>query len=114
MAILTRNVREVVDVFVSTFGFTFAGVYTREDGPHKPSPAGVLALCAKMGAAPAETLVVGDYKFDILAGRAAGCQTALVLSTHNPTPEELPDWGPPDLVVSSLRELLPRFAAERG
>ena len=108
-AILTRNVREVVDTFTRTFGFSFAGVYTREDGPHKPSPAGVLVLCAKMGVAPAETLVVGDYKFDILAGRAAGCRTALVLSTHRPTPEELPEWGPPDLVVESLRELLPCF-----
>ena len=109
MAILTRNVREVVDVFVSTFGFAFAGIYTREDGPHKPSPVGVLALCAKMGVSPAETLVVGDYKFDILAGRAAGCTTALVLGADRPSPDELPDWGPPDLVVQSLRELLPRF-----
>ena len=110
-AILTRNVREVVEIFARTFGFSFAAVYTREDGPHKPSPAGVFALCEKMGAAPAETLVVGDYKFDILAGRAAGCSTALVLGTHRPTPEELPDWGPPDLVITSLRELLPRFAS---
>jgi len=108
-AILTRNVREVVDAFVRTFGFVFAAIYTREDGPPKPSPAGVLALCAAMGAAPADTLVVGDYKFDILAGRDAGCATALVLSTHRPTLAELPDWGPPDVVVSSLRELLPRF-----
>jgi len=38
-AILTRNVREVVETFSSTFGFSFAAVYTREDGPHKPSPA---------------------------------------------------------------------------
>jgi HAD superfamily hydrolase (TIGR01509 family) len=108
-AILTRNVREVVDTFARAFGFHFAAVYTREDGPHKPSPAGVFALCEKMGVAPAETLVVGDYKFDILAGRAAGCATVLVLGTHRPTSEELPEWGPPDLVVASLRELLPRF-----
>jgi HAD superfamily hydrolase (TIGR01509 family) len=108
-AILTRNVREVVDKFTETFGFSFAGIYTREDGPHKPSPVGVLALCAKMGATPADTLVVGDYKFDILAGRAAGCPTVLVLGAHRPSPEELPEWGPPDLVVESLRELLPRL-----
>jgi HAD superfamily hydrolase (TIGR01509 family) len=109
-AILTRNVREVVDTFTRMFGFTFAAVYTREDGPHKPSPAGVFALCQQMGVPPAETLVVGDYKFDILAGRAAGCPTALVLGAHKPTLEELPEWGPPDVVVTSLRELLPRFA----
>jgi HAD superfamily hydrolase (TIGR01509 family) len=108
-AILTRNVREVVDTFTRTFGLSFAAVFTREDGPPKPSPAGVLALCAAMGAAPADTLVVGDYKFDILAGRRAGCPTALVTTTHAPTAAELPDWGPPDVVVASLRELLPRF-----
>jgi HAD superfamily hydrolase (TIGR01509 family) len=111
-AILTRNVREVVDTFARTFGFSFAAVYTREDGPPKPSPAGVLALCEQMRAAPAETLVVGDYKFDILAGRRAGCPTALVTTTHAPTPDDLADWGPPDVVVSSLRELLPRFWPE--
>jgi HAD superfamily hydrolase (TIGR01509 family) len=109
-AILTRNVREVVDAFVAKFGFVFAGAYTREDGPHKPSPAGVLTLCELMGTPPHETLVVGDYKFDILAGRSAGCPTALVTSTHAPPAEELADWGPPDVVVGSLRELLPRFA----
>ena len=108
-AILTRNVREVVDAFSRAFGLSFAAVYTREDGPHKPSPAGVLALCEKMGVAPAETLVVGDYKFDILAGRDAGCVTALVTTTHDPASHELAEWGPPDVVVGSLRELLPRF-----
>jgi HAD superfamily hydrolase (TIGR01509 family) len=108
-AIITRNVREVVDTFAATFGFSFAGIYTREDGPHKPAPDGVLALCGIMGTAPADTLVVGDYKFDILAGRDAGCRTALVLSTHRPTPEELPAWGPPDLVVASLREITSRL-----
>jgi HAD superfamily hydrolase (TIGR01509 family) len=108
-AILTRNIREVVDAFVRTFGFSFAAVYTREDGPHKPSPAGVFALCEKMGVTPAETLVVGDYKFDILAGRDAGCATVLVTTTHAPAPHELPEWGPPDVVIASLRELLPRW-----
>jgi phosphoglycolate phosphatase-like HAD superfamily hydrolase len=62
-----------------------------------------------MRVAPAHTLVVGDYKFDILAGRAAGCSTALVLGATQPSAAELPDWGPPDVVVTSLRDLLPRY-----
>ena len=108
IAILTRNVREVVEAFARMFTFQFHAVYTREDGPPKPSPAGALSLCRAMGVAPAHTLAVGDYKYDVMAGRDAGCRTVLVdregLAAH-----ELVDWGSPDLVVKSLRELLPLF-----
>jgi HAD superfamily hydrolase (TIGR01549 family) len=102
--ILTRNTREAVELFMRRFDLAFHGVYTREDGPVKPSPSGVLALCRGFAIDPADTLVVGDYKFDILAGRAAGCRTALVIAEP---PRELTAWGPPDRVIASLRELLP-------
>jgi len=39
MGILTRNIREVVQTFARTFALRFNAVYTREDGPPKPSPA---------------------------------------------------------------------------
>ena len=61
-----------------------------------------------MGVAPAETLAVGDYKYDVIAGRDAGCRTVLV-SREPLAAHELADWGSPDLVVESLRELLPLF-----
>jgi HAD superfamily hydrolase (TIGR01509 family) len=105
--ILTRNVRVAVEHFCARFGFQFAGTYTREDGPHKPAPDGVLHLCAGFAVPPARTLTVGDYKFDVMAGRAAGTHTALV--TPSP-PADLAAWGSPDLVVASLRELLPLWA----
>jgi HAD superfamily hydrolase (TIGR01509 family) len=108
MAILTRNVREVVDAFARMFAFSFHAIYTREDGPPKPSPAGALSLCQAMGVAPAQTLAVGDYKYDVIAGRDAGCRTALV-SPVALSARELGEWGSPDLVVRSLRELLPLF-----
>jgi len=101
-------VREVVDTFARMFTFRFHAVYTREDGPPKPSPAGALSLCRAMGVAPAQTLAVGDYKYDVMAGRDAGCRTALV-SRNALAPHELAEWGSPDLVVKSLRELLPLF-----
>ena len=108
IAILTRNVREVVETFARMFTFQFHAIYTREDGPPKPSPAGALSLCRSMGVDPAHTLAVGDYKYDVMAGRDAGCRTVLVtrdsLAAH-----ELVAWGSPDLVVTSLRELLPLF-----
>lgn len=102
--ILTRNTRLAVRRFVDRFAIEVAGAFTREDGPPKPSPAGVLALCGNFGVAPPQTLTVGDFKFDVLAGRAAGSRTALV--TPEP-PQNLDEWGPPDLVVASLRDLLP-------
>jgi len=108
ISILTRNVREVVDTFARMFTFEFHAIYTREDGPPKPSPAGALSLCRAMGVEPAHTLAVGDYKYDVIAGRDAGCRTVLV-DRDGLAANELVDWGSPDLVVKSLRELLPLF-----
>ena len=103
VAILTRNMREAVDAFIRRFDFGFQAIYTREDGPPKPSPHGARVLCEALGSAPAQTLAVGDYKFDVIAARGAGCKTALV---RHPAPDDLADWGSPDLVVPSLRHLL--------
>ena len=120
-AILTRNIREVVETFVRKFalGESFAhegslrtplriAAYTREDGPPKPAPDGVLHLCRAFGVAPAQALVVGDFSFDIVAGRVAGCRTALV--TAEPI-DDAEAWGSPDLIVRSLRQLIPIWAA---
>jgi HAD superfamily hydrolase (TIGR01549 family) len=107
-AILTRSVRDAVDAFSRRFGFRFPAVYTREDGPPKPSPHGARMLCRSLGVLPADTLAVGDYKYDVFAGRDAGCRTALVARDADGI-EDLADWGSPDIVVRSLRELLPLF-----
>lgn len=105
--ILTRNTRDVVDLFCTRFALRFDAVYTREDGPPKPAPDGVLELCAALAVAPERSLVVGDYKFDVLAGRAAGARTALVVPSP---PDDLAAWGSPDFVVASLRELMHLWA----
>jgi len=101
--ILTRNMRVAVEHFCQRFDFQFGGIYTREDGPAKPSPHGVLELCARFGVTPVDAVTVGDFKFDVMAGRAAGTRTVLVAPEP---PDDLEAWGAPDLVVPSLRELL--------
>ena len=108
MSILTRNMRDAVTAFTRRFKLTFVSVYTREDGPPKPSPHGAALLCRAMGIPAAETLAVGDYKYDVIAARSAGCRTALV---SHPPPDDLTAWGSPDMVVRSLRELVPLWAA---
>ena len=92
IAILTRNVREVVETFARMFTSHFHAVYTREDGPPKPSPEGALSLCRGDGRGAVGTLAVGGSEYIVIAGRDAGCRTVLVdregLAAH-----ELVEWG---------------------
>lgn len=116
VAIMTRNMRDAVDAFIDRFGhqsgFAFRGIYTREDGPPKPSPHGARRLCQALGVAPADTVAVGDYKYDVIAARDAGCRTVLVRDPP-PAAADLADWGTPDLIVGSLRALLPLWRPAR-
>ena len=102
VAILTRNVRDAVEDFLRRFDLRVRAAYTREDGPPKPSPEGVLELCRTFGLQPQQVWMVGDYTYDVIAGREAGCRTALVLA---PVPTDLAEWGAPDVAVPSLRAL---------
>ena len=47
--------------------------------PLKPDPAPVAHGCALLGMGPAETVMVGDTRFDILSAKAAGLQAIGVL-----------------------------------
>ncbi len=81
VGILTRNGRPAVEESLSRFTAVslsdFDVIVTRDDGlAPKPAADGVLHAAGAMGAAPEETLVVGDYLLDMQAGRAAGAVTA--------------------------------------
>jgi len=53
-------------------------VIGRDCAEPKPSGAGIRHLLALWGAAPDEAVMVGDYLFDLLAGRDAGTATVYV------------------------------------
>jgi len=81
VGVLTRNglpaVRQALARFSSLSAADFDVIVTRDDGiSPKPAPDGVLHAAAAMGVPAAETLVVGDFVLDMLAGRAAGSLTA--------------------------------------
>lgn len=78
--VLSRNCRAAVFHALETCGLRFDPVLAREDAPYKPSPEGIWAICRGWGFDPAEVVMVGDYAFDIQAGRNAGARTALI--TH--------------------------------
>jgi HAD superfamily hydrolase (TIGR01509 family) len=78
IGLLTRNCRECVDILVGRFALPIDSVVSREDAAPKPAPDGVLLNARRFGVDPAEMLMVGDYLFDLRAGRAAGSRTALL------------------------------------
>jgi HAD superfamily hydrolase (TIGR01509 family) len=100
-ALLTRNSARSVRTVLSRFGLRFDCVVSREQADPKPSPAPVLRIADQLGIPPARLLVVGDYVFDVQAGRAAGTVTAFIKteSRRDPPPQA-------DAVVEDLRELL--------
>lgn len=97
--LVTRNSRKSVEAVLSRLRLRFDAVVTREDAPPKPAPEPVWLACRQMGLAPAQVLFVGDFEFDMLAGRRAGVRTVLL---RGPTLTASPHA---DLSVDSLGEL---------
>jgi HAD superfamily hydrolase (TIGR01509 family) len=86
IGVLTRNRRQNVLSIAHKHSLQFDAIVDREDGPVKPDAFGVLQICRQFGVKPEETLVVGDYLFDILSAKAAGAIAAL-LANHKKADE---------------------------
>ena len=104
--ILTRNsmssIRESLKNFSTISAADFPVIITRENaGRPKPHPDGVHDAARLLGVPPALLLVVGDYVFDIAAGKAAGAVTALLT---NGRPHAVTDPAP-DFAIAKLGEL---------
>ena len=82
IGILTRNKRSNAVAIARKHGLKFDDIVDREDGPVKPDAFGVLRLCRQFGVKPQETLLVGDYLFDLLCAKAAGA-VAVLLANHD-------------------------------
>ena len=79
LGILTRNSRENALLTLEAAGlaayFQPENVLGRDEAAPKPSPAGVLRLLAQWRAEAGTAVMVGDYRYDLLCGRAAGAKT---------------------------------------
>jgi len=84
VAVLTRNSRASVDLAIRRHGLAFDASVARDEHRPKPSPDGVRHLMEACGVRPDETIVVGDFRFDIEAGRSAGVRTIAVISEPKP------------------------------
>ncbi|MHC5126481.1 HAD family hydrolase [Pseudomonas inefficax] len=99
LGILTRNARELAHVTLEAIGladcFAVEHILGRDEAAPKPSPDGLLKIANAWGVAPGDLVMVGDYRFDLDCGRAAGARTVLVNLPDNPWPE-LVDWHAAD------------------
>jgi len=97
--LVTRNSRKSVDLVLTRLGLRFDAVVTREDAPPKPAPEPVWLGCQRMDLTPSEVLFVGDFEFDMLAGRRAGVRTVLLRGPALKASQHA------DLIMDSLGEL---------
>ena len=91
LGVLTRNARELALLTLQAIGlgdcFAAEDVLGRDEAPPKPDPGGLLHLASRWQVAPQQMVMVGDYRFDLECGRAAGTATVLVNEPANPWPE---------------------------
>lgn len=97
LGILTRNVMPATLHTLKTCHldsfFTPENILDRDSCESKPNPAGIILLLDQWAAKASESVMVGDYLFDLEAGRAANVATVHIntLAQH-PWPN-MTDWG---------------------
>jgi HAD superfamily hydrolase (TIGR01509 family) len=102
IGILTRNKKDNAFAVAKKHGLKFDAVVGREDGPVKPDAFGVLHLCERFRIKPEESLVVGDYLFDLLCARAAGAIPVLLKNHHKA--DEFAKHA--DFVIENITDIL--------
>lgn len=102
--IVTRNTRPFAQLSLDAIGvgdyFPIETIIGRDEAQPKPDPQGIEALLNLWQVSASNVLMVGDYKYDLLAGRAAGCRT---IHVHPDSTAGWPDLT--DLRIASLDEL---------
>lgn len=104
VGVLTRNTRDNALKTLGRIGLSpyipERDVLGRDDALAKPDPDGIFKLACRWGVPPAALIMVGDYAFDLLTGRAAGAGTIHV------DPARAFRWPElTDIAVGSLAEL---------
>lgn len=103
IAAVTRNRQKLGQEMLARWPDLFEVILGRESGPIKPDPWSILSICQQWEVEPSRVIFLGDYLFDMQAGRNAGTWTVL-FSRGRPrgdlAGEELADY-----VLDSFLEL---------
>lgn len=107
LGILTRNAHEFALLSLQAIGaadfFATQDILGRDEAKPKPSPEGINILLNQWVGDSKKAVMVGDFHFDLLSGRAASVTTVHVDMANRHWPEET------DIRVNSLFELLSQF-----
>ncbi len=102
LGILTRNsetlARLTLEACELDHFFEKNSIVGRERCAPKPDPAGIWILMQQWGTVPDNTVMVGDYLFDLQAGRSAGAITVHFDISGTFSWPEYSDFGVSDLV----------------
>ena len=78
-ALLTRNSAACAGSVLARHGLSLDLVATREHVPHKPHGDSILNITRRLRILPEQTLMVGDYLYDLQAAKNAGTDSALLV-----------------------------------
>jgi phosphoglycolate phosphatase len=87
----------------------FTTIHTSDSAPSKPHPEMILAAMRETGAAPDDTIVIGDTAFDMTMARAAGARGIAVGWGYHPR-ASLVEAGA-HAVIDDFSQLLPALEA---
>ncbi|HEX8523325.1 MAG TPA: HAD family hydrolase [Tepidisphaeraceae bacterium] len=99
-ALITRNSRMSVEVVCRTHDLKLDVVVSREDAKFKPDPEPLISACERLNVEPNQTWMIGDGRYDIEAGLAAGVPTVWISHGRSRTFDAIPCE-----TVSDLHEL---------
>lgn len=92
MAIVTRNSLKSSQAKIERNSIPIERVITRENSKPKPDPSALLQVAEEFGLSPESMLMVGDYRYDLEAGRNANMKSCLVNFTTLPDYSHLADY----------------------
>ena len=99
-AVFTRNSRRSTEYALKRCGIHFSTVFTRDHPPIKPHPEAIRSVCRQWGCGAAEVAMIGDFRHDLEAGRAAGAVSVLYTGGRNR--ERQPWMELADIVLASF------------
>jgi HAD superfamily hydrolase (TIGR01509 family) len=78
LALITRNSRQSVNVVLARHGLKIDVLITRDDGMFKPDPTPLLVACQRLKVDAPGAWMIGDGRYDVEAGLAAGMKTVWI------------------------------------